>query len=501
MTATKVDLNSGEQVQGTLPVANGGTGSTTLAGAGIELTANKNAANGYTGLGAGGFVAPAQLGSGSASSTTFLRGDQTYATPAGGATVDPVTVSSAASLTLVVSSTTAVQDYVYNGSVATTWTLPAVSGNTGKRLILENAGTAAAAVITLNRAGTDNLWFLSALTTIPIARGGSLLLVCDGTYWQVLSTDLANDAVGVLPLANGGTGQTGGDTHITSAAGTTALTVTSTWTQVVTGTTTQTITLPTTSVLAGMQWQVINQSTGLVTVQASAGATVIILAAGTSAVFNANATAPTTAAGWDTQYGGVAVTSGKSLSVSNTLTLAGTDATTMTFPPSSGQVDAEQFCTLTSAYTLASQTAAQKLFNVSTNGAVAVGIGTYFFDCFFIITSMSATSGAFGFAIGQNTATIGGQAWQTEANKSTLNTTPASAQNTVNTGANTTIVTANTGTFGWAHVWGKIRITAAGSIVPQVSLTVAAAAVISTDSYFRIWPVGSSTVTTVGTWS
>lgn len=30
MTTTKVDLNSGEQVQGTLPVANGGTGATSL---------------------------------------------------------------------------------------------------------------------------------------------------------------------------------------------------------------------------------------------------------------------------------------------------------------------------------------------------------------------------------------------------------------------------------------------------------------------------------------
>lgn len=40
MTATKIDLASGEQVQGALPVANGGTGATSLAAAGIATTSS-----------------------------------------------------------------------------------------------------------------------------------------------------------------------------------------------------------------------------------------------------------------------------------------------------------------------------------------------------------------------------------------------------------------------------------------------------------------------------
>ena len=49
-----------------------------------QAASEKGAANGYAGLGANTRVPVAQLGSGTADATTFLRGDQTYATPAGG---------------------------------------------------------------------------------------------------------------------------------------------------------------------------------------------------------------------------------------------------------------------------------------------------------------------------------------------------------------------------------------------------------------------------------
>src|SRR5687767_8683338 len=51
---------------------------------GYQKESEKSAANGYASLGAGTLVPTAELGSGSASGTTFLRGDQTWATPAGG---------------------------------------------------------------------------------------------------------------------------------------------------------------------------------------------------------------------------------------------------------------------------------------------------------------------------------------------------------------------------------------------------------------------------------
>jgi hypothetical protein len=49
-----------------------------------QKESEKGAASGYAGLGANSLVPAAQLGTGTPSATTFLRGDQTYATPAGG---------------------------------------------------------------------------------------------------------------------------------------------------------------------------------------------------------------------------------------------------------------------------------------------------------------------------------------------------------------------------------------------------------------------------------
>ncbi len=114
---------------------------------------------------------------------------------------------------------------------------------------------------------------------------------------------------------------------------------------------------------------------------------------------------------------------------------------------------------------------------------------------------MSSSSGTFGFALGGG-ATFTYLKWWSSGNKATL-ATAASGQQTmnVNSAANTTLVTATTATVGWAQIEGILRVNAGGTIIPQVSLGVAAAAVVGQDSYFRLWPLGTNTVGSIGNWS
>jgi hypothetical protein len=162
----------------------------------------------------------------------------------------------------------------------------------------------------------------------------------------------------------------------------------------------------------------------------------------------------------------------------------------------------EQFITMQGGtFTLTSQTAAQKIFNNPTNGQLTVGAArTYQFEGAVTLSAMSATSGAFGFAIG-GTATLTFISWMSDGNKAALATAGA-AQSTYNvTAANTAIVSATTNTVGWFYVRGLIRINAGGTIIPQVSLGIAAAAVVGQDSWFRVWPIGSNIIRQVGNWS
>ena len=115
---------------------------------------------------------------------------------------------------------------------------------------------------------------------------------------------------------------------------------------------------------------------------------------------------------------------------------------------------------------------------------------------------MSSTSGSFGFALGGGATFT--QRWWSWATKQAALTTVANSLTTYNTAASVTLATASVNTVGQAQIKGTINVTASGTIIPQVSLGVAAAAVVGVGSYFRISPIsGTSGATniTVGNWS
>lgn len=89
-----------------------------------------------------------------------------------------VQTSSATSLTLA-----SIGTYVFNGASNTTWTLPAIAGNDGRKYYIKNRGTAN---ITLQRAGSDQLFFASAVNSIVILPGDAYIIQNDGSYWLVM---------------------------------------------------------------------------------------------------------------------------------------------------------------------------------------------------------------------------------------------------------------------------------------------------------------------------
>jgi hypothetical protein len=92
-------------------------------------------------------------------------------------------------------------------------------------------------------------------------------------------------------------------TTTATAAGTTVLTVASTFQQFFTGSTTQTVTMPVTSTLAlGQSWYIVNNSSGVVTLQSSGGNTIVAMAASTVTLITCILTSGTGTASWYAEY-------------------------------------------------------------------------------------------------------------------------------------------------------------------------------------------------------
>ena len=124
-------------------------------------------------------------------------------------------------------------------------------------------------------------------TGIVVPQGSYMFLYCDGTN--------VNSIAGGLNFQS--------QTLITTAAGTTTLTVSSTYEQIFQGTTTQTCVLPVVSTLSlGPSFWLKNESTGIVTVNSSGGNLVASLNQGDSILVTCILITGTTAASWDLDF-------------------------------------------------------------------------------------------------------------------------------------------------------------------------------------------------------
>jgi len=186
-----------------------------------------------------------------------------------------------------------------------------VNNGTNTLTLAGNLATSGAFASTFTMTGATNVTFPTSGT---LATTGNTVASIAGTLNQVLANGTSGSAqTGAVTLTTPQdiaptstpkfVNSIPGYTSITSAAGTTTLTTTSNYVQQVVGTTTQTIQMPVTSTLQqGQSWQLINNSTGVVTVNSSGGNLIITLAANTSCIITCILTSGTTAASWTTSF-------------------------------------------------------------------------------------------------------------------------------------------------------------------------------------------------------
>lgn len=162
---------------------------------------------------------------------------------------------------------------------------------------------------------------------------------------------------------------------------------------------------------------------------------------------------------------------------------------------------AEQFITLTSAYTIPTEGGGLRaMFNSPTNGAVTVKSNTsYWFECFGSLSSLATSSSTFSFGL-LGTASTPRVRYMAFGNKAVTTATAVLLTNSTSTSATvlSSLTLVATGQFSLS---GKIVVETGGTLIPAIGNSVICNPIVGVDSTFRIYPIGNQTVQSVGNWT
>lgn len=411
-----------DDVVDTLPVSNGGTGKATIA-AGSVLVGNGTDAVTTVAPGTSGYVltsngstwvsaaasgevtlngsqtlynktisgasntltnipVSALSATGSAGSTTYLRGDGTWAPATAQNSTYTTTIGNGSSTVITVSHNLGSRNVVVSVKDASTYVEVecdvAATTTNAVTLTFATAPTTNQYIVTVF---SDSIY--AAPTTLSWLASSTIKDDTDQTKQVTFDVSaVSTNTTRTLSVPNANTTLVGTDTAQTltnktvvdgfsttaTAGGTTTLTATSAKIQEFTGSQNQTLVLPTAGVLAGQQYIVINNSTGTITTLSSNASQIHVLGPSVECLFTALVNTPTTPAHWEDSFYGTSFAAGKVLTVNSTITLAGTDGTTMTFPGASDTV-----VTIAAAQGLTNKTLTNPTITGYTESVNAVG--------------------------------------------------------------------------------------------------------------------------------
>jgi hypothetical protein len=169
-------------------------------------------------------------------------------------------------------------------------------------------------------------------------------------------------------------------------------------------------------------------------------------------------------------------------------------------------VPVDHFVILNTAYTGANSTAAQQVFNVPANGAVTLAANTtYFFEGLYYITRSAGTTShtlSTLFALG---GTLNSITYLAETTSTAGNILSSDSRIYITAATATAVTAASTAADEniTVHLRGVVRTNTEGTFTPQIQYSAApgGAPTILANSFFRLTPVGSALVTSVGNWT
>lgn len=330
------------------------------------------------------------------------------------------------------------------GNAATATALQTARAINGTNFDGTAAITVAAAAGTLTGGTLASGVTASSLTSVGALASPTLTTpVINGTITGTGQATAATASVIVMRDANANTTVNNLiESYATTAtaAGTTALSVSDKYQQYFTGSTTQTVKLPDTSTLVlGMQFQITNNSTGIVSIQTSTAVSLQAMVGLSTAVYTCISTSVNTTAGWSINYTPALATA----STPNTAVLrdgsgnfsAGTITANLT-----GNASGSSGSTTGNSATATKWATARNLAGNSVDGSANVNFSNAFIAQGTTDSGLTGAQflGALGTGIVKNTTTTGVLSIAVAGDFPTLNQNTSGNAATVTTNANLT---------------------------------------------------------------